>query len=125
MSSMMGKDTATAGGVSAGPKQATAEQSAAVRNGSIGQSGIQGGGQATDYSFLSPQQSANYANGSTMSFSDWLATLGKQGTAQVQKGGGKHGGAEAGLASYSQAPNAQGSHSLSIGSLISAYLGGG
>lgn len=116
MSSLMGGDQQAQGAPRTGGQTATAQQSAAVRNGSVGASGIQGGGQTPAYNWMTPQQGAGLSKVAGMSFEDWLKTLGTLTAGAVQKRA--LGGADAGLASFNNPGNAQGKHSISIASIL-------
>jgi hypothetical protein len=110
MSSMMGGDSKTA---------TPAPAQSAVRSGATGASGIGGGYSTPDYSWMNPDQSAGLAKAIPNSLEEWLKALGNA------PGGASRQRDSSGSASFQQAPTAQGKHSLSIGSIISAYLGGG
>ena len=88
-----------------------AQQSAAVRSGAVGASGVQGGSTTPAWQMLTPATNQALATGS---FSDWLSAL-----MQEQKGlrGGTHGGSQAGMAAFQNPGQAQGSHSVSLASL--------
>lgn len=107
--------------MSNGSQQTT--QANPVMTGETGQSGIQGGSSTPVYDILSPQQNAGMAKASSMSFEDWLGSLGSTlldlGKQRLQR---RVGDASAGLASFQNPTPQQGQHSISIASL---YGGGG
>lgn len=109
MSSMMGGNKTGGAG--------TAMQSPDVRSGNIGASGVGGGYSTPDYSWMTAGQSAGLNKAVPNSLDEWIKKLGSAQTGHARSQGGG--------AAFQQAPMAQGKHSLSIGSLISAYLGGG
>lgn len=121
MSSMMGGSKTTAAPQTGGT-MASAQDSAAVRSGATGQTGIQGGGSTPVYNWMNPGQGGMVAKAGAMSFEDWLRTLGQTalqvGQDRLQR---RIGDASAGLSSFQQPNQAQGSHSISIASL---YGGG-
>lgn len=111
MSSMM------SGGNKAGAAGAQ-PASSEVRSGAVGASGIGGGYSTPDYSWMTAGQSAGLNKSVPNTLEDWLKALGSApGGASRQRDTG-------GNASFQQAPTAQGQHSLSIGSIIGAMLGG-
>ena len=107
MSSMMGGNKAGA----TGAQPAAAD----VQSGATGASGIGGGYSTPDYSWMTSGQSAGLNKAVPNSLDEWIKKLGSMQTGHSQ----------AGASAFQNAPTAQGQHSLSIGSLISAYLGGG
>lgn len=124
MSSMMGGQKATSS-PQTGAATASARDSAAVRSGAVGQSGVQGGGSTPVYNWMNPSQGGMVAKAGAMSFEDWLRTLGQTalqaGQDRLQR---RIGDASAGLSSFQQPNQAQGSHSVSIASLYGGSSGG-
>lgn len=124
MSSMMGGSQATATPQTGGAT-ASMQDSAAVRSGAVGQSGVQGGGSTPVYDWMNPGQGGTLAKAGAMSFEDWLRTLGQTalqtGQDRLQR---RIGDASAGLSSFQQPNQAQGSHSVSIASLYGGSSGG-
>lgn len=125
MSSMMGGSSTGQTGQPQQTGQASLADSQAVRSGATGASGIQGGGSTPAYSWMQPQVSGGLAKAGAMSFDDWLKTLGNTalnvGKQRLQQ---RVGDASAGLSSFQQPNQAQGSHSVSIASLYGGSGGG-
>ena len=114
MSSMMGSQssgTTPAGGAGANL------QSASVRSGATGASGIRGGSSTPVTSLLSPEQNAMLAK---MGGQDFLKLILGARTGH----GASQGGSTGGMAAFQNAPYAQGNHSISIASLFGGSGGG-